>query len=350
MVKKIIISSLFLLLPAILLEGQEPAFKQKIVIEEVAGTFCKYCPRGIAAMRTMSEKYPDTFIGIVAHARYGDHIDPMWVDAYETGLLEYSDRMPIVVVNRDKSLVGDPSDSEKLYAKALQAECTTAVSVSAAYKDGNRTALQVKVQARFKAPVSGSAYRYAIVVTENGVTGPSPAYDQMNIYADSDVVMGGFEKLPNPVPASQMVYDEVARGIFPGFKGAELSDAAALNTAFDVDDSFDLPDNILNEDSLSIVALLLDASTGQIVNAAQTTVAKNISGVAKVTEEKDVRMYTAPGQLMITADKPAEVKVYSVTGSLQTARHIEAGTTTLPLARGLYIVSAGTQVQKILVR
>jgi hypothetical protein len=45
-------------------------------------------------------------------------------------------------------------------------------------------------------------------------------WSQSNAYAGGGSgEMGGFEILPNPVPASQMVYDHVARTILPSFTG-----------------------------------------------------------------------------------------------------------------------------------
>ncbi len=60
----------------------------------------------------------------------------------------------------------------------------------------------------------------ALVLTEDSVHQNAAGYAQENFYAGGLLgTMGGFENLPNPVPASQMFYNRVARQIFPDPKG-----------------------------------------------------------------------------------------------------------------------------------
>lgn len=62
--------------------------------------------------------------------------------------------------------------------------------------------------------------RLALVITEDGVTGTSVAYDQVNNYASGTLgVMDGYETKPNPVPAADMVYNYVGRQIYPNPEG-----------------------------------------------------------------------------------------------------------------------------------
>jgi len=84
--------------------------------------------------------------------------------------------------------------------------------------------------------------------------------------------MGGFELLPNPVPAAQMEYDFVARAILPSFTG--LSNAYTIPAAigytkthqfaFAVPAAWSRPD-------MKIVGLFID-NTGKIDNASSTTI------------------------------------------------------------------------------
>ena len=82
-------------------------------------------------------------------------------------------------------------------------------------------------------------------MVEDGVTGTSNTvnqlldYDQTNYYANNaNGAMGGFESLPDPVPASQIVYNFVARAILGGFYGAENSVPDALNAGEDFEFTF----------------------------------------------------------------------------------------------------------------
>lgn len=62
--------------------------------------------------------------------------------------------------------------------------------------------------------------RLALVLTEDGVTGSGTAFEQYNAYSDGAIgPMGGFENMPDPVPAPDMKYDYVARNISPAPEG-----------------------------------------------------------------------------------------------------------------------------------
>ena len=75
--------------------------------------------------------------------------------------------------------------------------------------------LEIIIEATFTENLIGD-FQLAAIIMEDAVTGPAPDYDQSNAYAGGDEgPMGGYEDLPNPVPASLMVYDHVAR-VLPG--------------------------------------------------------------------------------------------------------------------------------------
>jgi len=325
------------------IEGQELIYGRKIVIEEVAATWCKFCPRGIVAMNTMKEKYPDSYIGIAIHGSG----DPMWEERYAAGMDDYINTYPIIVVNRNRKMVGDPVESEKFYQEAISGNANSALSIIASQTDNNSNAVDVKIQGKFVNPVNGSAYRYAIVVTENNVTGSSPEYDQVNYYSGGTEIMGGFENLPDPVPASQMVYQDVARGIFPDFKGQVISNRSlSADEIFTIEYSFDLPNNILDKKNIEVIALLLDDKTGEIVNAAKTLVNNNATNTELYHKEDNIKVYASAGRLTVSTDKSDHIKVYSVTGALYTSKEVGQGTTILSLPKGFYIVVVGEKVFK----
>jgi len=121
-------------------------------------------------------------------------------------------------------------------------------------------------------------YKVACVLVENDVTGSASGYNQNNYYAGgTNGVMGGFESLPSSVPASQMVYDFVARDIIPNFTGlsgaytipAAIGYVKTHNFAFPIQPGWSLPD-------MQIVGLFID-NTGKIDNASSTTINQAIS-------------------------------------------------------------------------
>ena len=106
------------------------------------------------------------------------------------------------------------------------------------------------------------------MLTEDGVTGTTGQYNQQNAYAGGGSgVMGGYELLPNPVPASQMVYDHVARTIVPSFTGMVNSFPTSIANGFQqtICYTFTLPAS-WDESKIHIIGLLR-APNGSMDNA-----------------------------------------------------------------------------------
>jgi len=90
-------------------------------------------------------------------------------------------------------------------------------------------------------------------------------------------VMGGFETLSNPVPASTMVYDHVARAIAPSFTGMPNSFPATVTAGdtYTTNMSFTLPAE-WDETKMHIIGMIIDP-TGKIDNAGRATIAEAVA-------------------------------------------------------------------------
>jgi hypothetical protein len=239
-------------------------YPRKVVGEEGTGTWCGWCPRGAVYMKYMKEKYPETFIGIAVH-----NDDPMVVTEYDAGMRSLISGYPSGVINR--TIVVDPSSFEAAYKNIINNITPAKVNLSAQFTDETKGEIAVNIQSEFAVNYNNIAnFKIAIVVTENGVKGTANGYRQANYYAGGGYgQMGGYENLPNPVPASQMVYQDVARALFGSFTGFNGSIPATIlaETPIDYTYTFDLPSSVLKVDSIEVIALLFDSNTGEIVNA-----------------------------------------------------------------------------------
>jgi hypothetical protein len=117
-----------------------------------------------------------------------------------------------------------------------------------------------------------SDFNVVVVIVEDDVRGTTSGYNQANAYAGGqNGQMFGFESLPNPVPASQMVYNEVARAIPFGFRGKAGIIPSSIKEGdmfpFSVEYTSPTSENINNIHS---VAFVIDNKTGQIVNGSKT--------------------------------------------------------------------------------
>ncbi len=244
-----------------------PALGKMVVGEEGTGTWCQWCPRGAVFMDQYESDFSDFWAGVAVH-----NGDPMVVTLYDQGM-NFSG-YPSAKVDRIGAGI-DPSAMQGSFFNRLQTPPTAFVEVGATYDIATRV-LYVSGKFDFQA-AANSGYKAAFVLTEDGVTGGS-GYAQANAYAGGgNGVMGGYELLPSPVPASMMVYDHVARAIEPSFSGfaGSFPGTVAAGSSHAVNQYFNLPAG-WNADSMHIVVMLV-APNGQIDNAGKATIAEAIT-------------------------------------------------------------------------
>lgn len=233
--------------------------KGKVVIgEEATGTWCQWCPRGAVALKTMHDKYDGFFQGIAVHNN-----DPMENPYYDASIASKISGYPSALVDRGAKM--DPSAMGGDFINRIQIAPKGVMDIAAKY-DAATKVMSVSVETTIESAISGD-YRIACVIVEDDVTGTTSGYNQSNAYAGGGSgVMGGYEKLPNPVPAAQMVYDHVGRAIAPTFSGLPNAFGASAsagqkfvhNFTFDIDPSWDLT-------QMHIVSMFID-KTGMIDN------------------------------------------------------------------------------------
>jgi hypothetical protein len=331
-----------------------PAPGKLVVGEEATGTWCQYCPRGAVFMDRLSTTYAGFFQGIAVHNN-----DPMEVASYDAAIGTLIGGYPSALVDRLPDV--DPSAMETDFITRIQI-APKAMIVNGAQWNATNDTIMVSLTTTFAQAVASGNYKVACVLIEDNVTGTGSGYNQVNAYAGGGLgVMGGFELLPNPVPAAQMEYDFVARDIVPSFAG--LSNAYTIpaaigyvkthNFAFAVSPAWSKPD-------LKIVGLFID-NTGKIDNASSTTINEAITNgyvngtaVAGVNNEQlidQMTLYPNPtsgiSTLRFNLADETEVVVHISTmdgkrisshnyGPLQGTQNIEINTQ--GWAHGIYLV------------
>lgn len=264
-------------------EGAKELYPRRMVVEEGTGTWCPWCVRGIVGMEYMAKNYPDNYIGIAIHS--GD-ADPMnYEDAY--GLSFSNIGFPSAYFNRN-----DQSNPSSLimenYLKNQSGFTTDAmVKITSVTYSDDYSQLKVSANTRFGFDKLGADYRLAYVITEDSV-GP---YMQSNGYASTNSEMGGFENLPS---LTSVVFNDVARGIYPSLTGVEGSVPATINacTDYSYEYSFPMPKNCDDYENLNLTILLYDTKTGEIVNADRVA-----CPIGKPTIDLSIDMGNEPGTL-----------------------------------------------------
>ncbi len=320
-----------------------PAPGKVVVGEEGTGTWCGWCPRGAVYMDLFAAEYGQYWAGVAIH-----NGDPMVVSTYDSGIGGLISGYPSALVDR----VGDvnPSQMSNDFFTRLQTAPTALISNDATWDPLTRQ-LSVTVSANFQA-AANSNYRLACVLTEDGVTGSASGYAQANYYAGGGSgVMGGYESLPNPVPAAQMVYDHVARAIEPSFLGDNTVFPATVNIGETHSGtySFTLPVE-WNEANMHIIGMMID-NQGLIDNATVSTIPGSGAGIDCQVSEARFNIFPNPAKtaavLEIITDNPTqvEVRLIDMSGKVLTERNYGFVSTTstvqlntLDLQSGVYLV------------
>jgi len=342
----------------------------KIVVgEEGTGTWCGWCPRGAVFMDMMADKYDGFWAGIAVH-----NGDPMVDAVYDAGMATKVSGYPSALVDRGATI--DPSQMETDFITRITQPIKAVLTNGATFNSTTRE-LKVSVKYVFNGTVPTS-WKVACALTEDDVTGTGSGFNQANYYAGgSSGEMGGFETLPNPVPAAQMVYNHVARKIEPSFAGGSglLPSGITAGTEHTVCFTFILPAT-WDETKMHIVGMLIE-NNGKINNASYSSVSDAVTaglfpcgstaGISEITsEEAGFVLYPNPTNDMAFIDlfelnnETIQLSITDLSGKVISERSYELnGNVSLPIntttfAEGTYIVTlqrnGSIQQKKLIVR
>lgn len=231
--------------------------RRNMVIEEATGTWCGWCVSGIVTLEEMKKKYPGQAICIAVHES-----DPMAMgEEYRvTG-----SGNPRLTLNREGSSI-HPLDLEEAMTPHLADLPQLAVSGEWSVS-GDRAEATARI---IPSSASDAIWRLSFVLVENDVHMPGDNdYRQRNEYAGgANGPMGGFENKSKIIPADEMWYQDVARGIFPSQKGMDCSSVAPLSagSVSEYGQSFTIPQRVLNVENTELYILVVDAATGSVMN------------------------------------------------------------------------------------
>lgn len=314
---------------------------KKVLVEEGTGTWCGWCPRGTVGMDYASENYPDSFIGIAVHNQ-----DPMTVPEYNSG----AGFSAFPGMNVDRTVMGDDPSADIIENHILQRSgVPNPIKIEIAPVVSGHE-LSVEANATFYSNFSDANFRLAAILVEDDVTGTTSGYNQANYYSGgANGEMGGYENLPNPVPASDMVYNHVGRALLGGYNGQEDSVPADITDGQTVSYTFNytIPDEFFSN-NLHVVVLVIDNNTGQIVNANKADL--GTLGVTDLNLSGGFNMYPNPASdfvnLNMNQNGKYSIKIYDMAGKsvyTESKKEINADSVVkIPvsgLQKGIYLIS-----------
>lgn len=262
--------------------------KKAVLVEEGTGGWCAACPAGDVAIKYMYKTYPETFIGVAVHRG-----DPMENELYKKshtykGLPGFNvDR-----VIKNEFVLGKIKAIEPHYLKQIEVPAPADLSGKASIS-GNE--LSIKTTAKFYTDYANADIRLGVILTEDGISGPSPDYDQANSFSGKSKPMGGYEKLPNPVPGPDMSYDHVGRALLGGFKGqrgsipTKISNGDTPTYTFE----YEIP-STYKIDNLNAIIVLVNQADGAILNAKELKLKSILSVEKHHLNKNSVKIYPNP--------------------------------------------------------
>lgn len=292
-----------------LFRGFTAAPNKKVFVEESTGVGCPWCPRGAVYMDYMQEKYPDHFVGIASHDN-DQGPDPMTVDAWNVGMAPLTGN-PSVWVDRVENTIVNPATVEAPFAQSIAVEPLVLLNHGAQYNEGTRE-LKMNVLSEFTLVAIKSGTKLLVGLTEDGVTGPSPTYDQTNNYSGGNAgPMAGWEDLPSVV--SGVEFNHVLRmAVTPGLGMDDAyvnTDGLKMNHVF----TTTIPED-WNTENMHIVSAFLRAD-GTVENCQSTSIEEAVAnGLISVVDpylDNGIAVFPNPtsGMANVTMDfdKPTEL-------------------------------------------
>jgi hypothetical protein len=150
-------------------------------------------------MDYMYANYANEFIGVAVH---NGSSNPMTLAAYNTG----AGISGFPGMNVDRFVKGaGVSQANMISNLNTRKVLPVPVSLSATGSvSGN--SIVINAIATFRSVFANANYRLGVIISEDNVSGTTSGYAQVNYYAGGGAgPMGGYELLPDPVPAAQMV-------------------------------------------------------------------------------------------------------------------------------------------------
>lgn len=306
------------------------------VMEESTGAWCGWCPFGAAALDFYTDKYTGLdgtpkAIGIAIHDN-----DPMMIsssisDYYSEFMIRNDiDGFPCVTVNRLSNVTPstNPTVVDTELKKVFQAKSYADAELTSVYYNPTESA---EVWANFNLRTSINApdglFAVSAIITENNVQGKNSQYNQTSYLASNNFTAErirsglGEEWVPyfevyfgkGSVPFRELQYQHVARGAFPSYEGKSLP-AIFQGDIFEGHVHFDMPTNVLIKENTSVVILVRNTSTGEIVGADEMTFDEFTfeSGVESVKEAAEVistEYFTLDGRRLSNPEKGILIEV-----------------------------------------
>jgi hypothetical protein len=168
-------------------------FTKKIVLEDLTGAWCGFCPRVAYAIETYKTTHPDNFIALGVHSGSGS--DPFKFSNYSAYLPKYNiSGYPSAVLNRKEEWSENESDLDA--ALTEPALCGMSITSSATTDQLNNAYALGTVKVKFGTNMTGQSLKIVVALVENGLVASQTNYYSTS-YGYTPYLYGGVSPITN---------------------------------------------------------------------------------------------------------------------------------------------------------
>ncbi len=256
------------------------------VVEEFTGTWCGWCPLGYDGMEYASKTFGDKVVLIAAHSS-----DPMETSDYHPIAYMVSG-YPSSFINRAFDAYPAASTLEYYLNECLEENTIAEIAATACWANEGQTAVRIDTDTRFVYSEDAGQYGIAFVLVEDGMKGTGSSWAQANnLSGNASYAMSNPFWYSSPAKVTGVEFNHVAVAAWNIKNGVNGSIPTAFTAEAPITYSYtaDISSNALIQDKtkLKAVALLIDRTTGDIVNAAQCAINDYTTGIGDITSEAD---------------------------------------------------------------
>lgn len=295
---------------------------KRVVLEEMTGTTCQFCPQGILGIQNLEELFGDSFIPMAIHSYSGDPYGGTEHNAYSRFLAQSG--APTGNINRgpvsspmystgSDYLFYAPEGSDKTWAQyadeALQESADADIEIVSAFIDEADRKVSVEASVKYAVSRTGTSVNVFGVIMEDGL----PGVQTNGLSTIEAPGLGEWGK--GGMYAQQsvfMYYDDVVRGTsaiesngnYSGFNGrggyipSDIKAGEEIPFTFE----FSLPSSIVDVNKTKVCLMLIDANTGEYINAAVTgDIATAAVGAVEADESAEADVYDLSGRIVLRA-------------------------------------------------
>ena len=258
---------------------------KRVVLEEMTGITCVYCPQGIIAIEAMKELAGDRFIPLSLHTYTGDpyasgqdnYQSFLGLNAAPTGRLQRRETVyyPMSENEAGEFQLQDPVNHNlwmDILQEELAAETTHDLSVAATHDEAAQN-LSVQVEVCSALHADNQLLNLFMVVLEDSIV----SYQQNALYGVNQPILGEWSN--GGQYASAYAYPFVHNDVVRACWGSSYSGTSGLlpqqmeaGSTYEALIETTVPGTVSQLAHCRVVVMLIDANTGLVVNAAQSPI------------------------------------------------------------------------------